>query len=236
MRPTARARPPGSRSRRATGPRPGPPRTRPPRPTGSASIESRTGTGIRAIRPTSTSRPPSGGFTSGTGGNFLDTGGLWRLRWDDIEDPTAGGTLTLLLDGSETPPGGPKLNKIDNLTIDTHGNALIQEDPGNNNHLARVVAYRIADGRLAVLARFDEALFRTGSNPAPLPRLTTDEESSGIVDAEPFLGSGTFILDVQAHTAKGLPAGTGPGTVEELVDRGQLLLLQVDDWAAIYGG
>jgi hypothetical protein len=174
-----------------------------------------------------------GGFTSGSGPNALDTGGLWRLRWDDIEDPDSGATLTLLLDGSETPPDGTKLNKIDNMTIDTHGNIVIQEDPGNVNHLARIVAYRISDGALGVVAKFDETLFGTGAT-ADSNKLTIDEESSGIIDTEDFLGAGTFIFDAQVHTAKGLPAGTGPGTVHEFVERGQYLFMTVNDWSDVY--
>jgi len=38
------------------------------------------------------------------------------------------------------------------------------------------------------------------------------------------------------HSAKGLIAGSGPGTVEELVENGQLLLMKVRNWAAVYGG
>jgi hypothetical protein len=174
-----------------------------------------------------------GGVVSGSGLNGGDTGGLWRLRWDDIENPDAGATLTLLLDGSETPNDGTKLNKPDNLTIDAHGNILIQEDPGNVNHIARIVAYRISDGALGVVAKFDSNLFSTGATADPT-KLTIDEESSGIIDTEQFLGAGTFFLDAQVHTAKGLPAGTGPGTVQEFVERGQFLTLKVDDWSAVY--
>ena len=117
-----------------------------------------------------------------------DGGGLWRLRFANIENPSLGGTLQLLLDGTEEIAAGePKLNKPDNMAIDAHGNLLIQEDPGSNNHLARIVAYRISDGALGVVGRFDAALFGAGS--ATL--LTIDEESGGIVDTEAFLGAGT---------------------------------------------
>ncbi len=104
-----------------------------------------------------------------------DGGGLWRLTFSDIENPLAGGTLELLLDGSET----IGLSKPDNLTVDADGgHILIQEDPGNIAHVARIVAYRIADGATAVVARFDPALFDPAVAGSTL--LTRDEESSGV--------------------------------------------------------
>ena len=172
-----------------------------------------------------------GAVTEGSGVTIRDGGGLWRLHFTNIENPSLGGTLELLLDGSEViATGQPKLNKPDNTAIDTHGNLLIQEDPGANNHVARIVAYRISDGALGVVATFDPALFAATSPTL----LTIDEESSGIVDTEGFLGAGTFVFDAQVHTSAGLPAGTGPGTVQEYVERGQLLTLKVDNWSAVY--
>ena len=176
-----------------------------------------------------------GGETSGTGLDGRDGGGLWRLRFVDIDRPFLGATLTLLLDGSQSLGATePKFNKPDNMTVDRSGNILIQEDPGNNNHLARIIAYRISDGALAVVARFDETLFGPGATDDPA-RLTIDEESSGIIDASRYLGRGTYLFDAQIHTAKNLPAGTGPGTVQEYVENGQLLLLKVSDWGDVYG-
>ncbi len=151
-----------------------------------------------------------GGSTLTTFPYTRDGGGLWRLRFKNVDKPEQGAKLTLLLDGTEElGVGEPKMNKPDNMTIDRHGNLLIQEDPGGNAHVARIVAYRIKDGALGVVARFDESLF-SGATP-----LTIDEESSGIIDASSVWGRGAFLFDAQVHTAAGLPAGTGPGTVQE---------------------
>ena len=170
-----------------------------------------------------------------------DGGGLWRLTFNNIEDPQAGGTLELLLDGSEA----IGLNKPDNLTFDQDGtNLLIQEDPGGNAHLARIVAYRTTDGATATIAAFDPALFDPATAGPNL--LTIDEESSGIIDAsdvyyaEPTTieeataqadhkrRGGTFLFDAQVHTATGLD---NPGAQ---VERGQMLLLEIADWENVY--
>ena len=164
-----------------------------------------------------------------------DGGGFWRLRFQNIEKPEKGATLTLLLDGSEEiAPGAPKFNKPDNMTMDGHGNVLIQEDPGGNAHLARIVAYRVSDGALGIVAAFDPARFSPDAVGTP-SFLTLDEESSGIIDTERQLGAGTFLFDAQVHTDLGLPVGLGPNTVQEYVENGQLLLLKVNDWSAVYG-
>ena len=150
-----------------------------------------------------------------------DGGGLWRLRFIDVNRPELGATLALLLDGTES----PYLNKPDNMTIDDEGNILIQEDPGNNAHLARIVAYRVEDGAMGVLAQFDPALF-SPVVPASPGFLTQDEESSGIIDISKLVHRGsTFLLDAQIHRASADPA---------LVEPGQLLTLTVHSWGDIY--
>ncbi len=168
------------------------------------------------------------GAPASTGRFGRDGGGLWRLTFDDIERPELGGSLTLLLDGSEP----PFLNKPDNMAIDGEGNLLIQEDPGNNVALGRIVAYRIADGAHGVLARFDPALFGwkgnrlPNGNPVLEPgQLTFDEESSGIIDAHAVIGPRWFLFDAQIHRAE---------TDPELVQGGQLLALHVDAWKDVY--
>jgi Bacterial protein of unknown function (DUF839) len=181
-------------------------------------------------------RPNDYYFTTTEGGDTTpdpkvgatrDGGGLWRLSFQDIERPELGGTLTLLLDGSEA----PYLNKPDNITIDERGNLLIQEDPGGNDSLARIVAYPISDGARAVLAQFDPALFGvtdpTATAPADRAELTTDEESSGIIDVSGTRSqSGAFLFDAQVHL---------PHPDPELVEHGQLLTMTVANWNRVYG-
>jgi hypothetical protein len=119
------------------------------------------------------------------------------------------------------------------MTIDAKGNLLIQEDPGNNVSLARIVAYRIADGARGVVAQFDPALFgwqgATAPDGSPVlgdGQITFDEESSGIIDAKSTIGPGWFLLDAQVHKAS-------PDS--ELVEEGQMLATKVGDWDDVYG-
>jgi len=182
---------------------------------------------------TSGGKDATSGTDPATGANNgRDGGGLWRLRFADVDKPWLGATLELLLDGSEA----IGLVNPDNMAIDGHGNLLMQEDPGSHVHVARIVAYRIRDGRTGVVAQFDPARFGRDAAIANTPEyLTLDEESSGIVPTSKYLGPGTFLFDTQVHTTKHLPPGTGPGTVQEHVENGQLLLLRVVNWHAVYG-
>jgi hypothetical protein len=105
---------------------------------------------------------------------------------------------------------GPQM--FDNLTINTRGQVVIQEDVGGQEYIGGIWVYDIASGALTKVARHDPARFTTG---AP-GFLTKDEESSGIIPA-PFLGEGWHLLDVQAHFA----------ISGELVQGGQLLAMQI---------
>lgn len=158
-----------------------------------------------------------------------DGGGLWKLTYEDVQNPELGATLELVLDGSEA----PYLNKPDNVDLDATGNLLIQEDPGTNDHLARIVAYDVDTGARGVVGQADPAVFAPG---ATRPDSTTDEESSGIIDASSLLGRGWWLLDFQNH--KGYPTAGAPGWAAdpsgEIVQFGQLLALKVGDWEDVY--
>ncbi len=143
-----------------------------------------------------------------TTASFTGNSRLWRLHFNDPADPASGGTLDMLLDGSE----GQKM--MDNITITHNGLVLIQEDPGNQTHIARVWMYNIQRDALKPLAWHDPARFTPGTPGF----LTQDEESSGIIDVSDILGGGWFLLGVQAHYNIG---------DTELVEGGQLLALHI---------
>ena len=145
-----------------------------------------------------------------TTASFATNSRLWRLRFNDIEHPENGGTIEILLTGSE----GHKM--FDNITMDRLGRLLLQEDPGNNGWVAKIWLYDTSNGQLIEVAAHDPAFF---APPVVPPALTTDEESSGIIDASRILGRGWFLLDVQAHFTHAVPA---------LVEGGQLLAMYVD--------
>jgi hypothetical protein len=144
-------------------------------------------------------------FYFATTASFTTPSRLWRLHFNDLANLAAGGTIDMLLDGTE----GQKM--FDNITIDKKGHVYLVEDVGNNAHLGKVWRYTIAADTLTQIAQHNPALFTSG---AP-GFLTQDEEASGIIDASAAIGPGWFLLDVQAHYA----------TDSELVEGGQLLAI-----------
>ncbi len=145
---------------------------------------------------------------------------LWRLRFDDIQNPEAGGTLTNLL------PNSSPQRMMDNICIDGLGRILIQEDLGNTSVLGRIWLYGIDSGDLIEVARHNPTLF----DPTSPHWMTNDEEASGIIDASEILGEGWFLLDVQAHKAIAAPDPYG------LVQHGQLLAMYVPPRLGRSGG
>jgi hypothetical protein len=140
---------------------------------------------------------------------FTAASRLWRLTFDDIDNPAAGGTIDELVEG---PEGGHKM--FDNITVSNRGQVIIQEDPGNQAYIARVWRYYPDTDKLVEVAHFDNDLFAPVSDGF----ITQDEESSGVIDASSILGDGWFLFDDQVHASLSDP---------ELVERGQYQALHV---------
>jgi hypothetical protein len=147
-----------------------------------------------------------------TTANLTQNCRLWHLQFDDIERPELGGTIEILLKGTEGH------GMLDNVTIDRLGRIVMDEDPGNNARVSKVWAYQISTGEFVEVAHHNPKFF----DPAQMGTadfITQDEETSGIIDAAHIFGPGWFLLDVQAHKVS---------TDTELVEGGQLLAMFID--------
>ncbi len=180
-----------------------------------AQLESASKDAGGAFRVTTFQRPEDGAWDPNnpkdfyfvTTASFTGNSRLWRVRFNNPADPAGGGTIELLLDGTE----GQKM--MDNLAINDRGQIVIQEDPGNQAYTAKIWLYDIATGTLNEVAHHDPERFAPGATGF----LTQDEESSGIIDVSSILGEGWYLLDQEAHYA----------TDTELVEGGQLLALHI---------
>jgi hypothetical protein len=154
-----------------------------------------------------------------------ERGRIYRLHFNPV-DPMAGGTLTLLLDGSDG------LVAPDNVDVNRHGELAIEEDPGHDMHAlglerdASIWIYDIAPRKLRRVAEMNRkpaVRHALAADPANRDEAKDDGpglwESSGIVDAEAILGRGSWICDVQAHSLRIAPS-------DETVQGGQLLWLR----------
>lgn len=136
---------------------------------------------------------------------------LYRMRYTDINNPTLGGTVEALLDGTE------QQQMLDNICVvpgtDGHTRILAVEDVGNNAHNGKVWMYDATTDQLTLVAAHFASNGDIGQ--AATAPFTQDEEFSGIIDARDTLGLGWFLLVDQQHSSAGLPAGQ--------VERGQLI-------------
>ncbi|MDZ8054512.1 MAG: SdiA-regulated domain-containing protein [Aulosira sp. ZfuVER01] len=139
---------------------------------------------------------------------------LWRLTFDDITNPDAGGTIDLLIDGDTV--NGVKVNMFDNISIDKYGHILLQEDVGGAAHNGKIWQYDIATDTLKQIAKHDPARFGDIGVAATSP-FNNDEESSGIIDVQDILGPGWFLTSDQAHYTTGVTTSQ--------VEGGQLLAI-----------
>ena len=151
---------------------------------------------------------------------------LWRLRLDDVTNPTLGGVIDLLIDGSK---GGVKVNMLDNMCVAADGKVHLTEDPGNSTYLGKTYVYDPASDTLVPVLKFDAArwgeLAVNGGTPGAVAPYTNDKEISGIIDVSdlfPHAADETvLVLDVQDHSTNAAVAT--PSSVEG----GQLLLVKI---------
>ncbi len=166
-----------------------------------------------------------------------DGGALWKLEFNDVKNPLAGAKLTMLLDGSES----IFMSKPDNIEVDGLGNILIQEDPGGNDAISRLIAYRISDGKMATVAKFKDVYFTPGG----AQFMTNDEENSGVVNATKFIAKAGdtksyYFLNAQVHVPASkarldLVGNTSVAQqLEDSIEGGQIYLMTIPNWDLVY--
>jgi hypothetical protein len=163
--------------------------------------------------------------TTGSPNTVNPFGRLYRLQFDPA-NPTGPVTLTILLDGSEG------IVSPDNIDINKHGELIMCEDPNYNLSTAplnltrdtSLWAYNTHTGKLLRIAEidrntaFNHALAADPGNSSSTLGTPGGWEFSGIVDAEEFLGRGSWLVDIQAHTLRIAPTSA-------TVEGGQVLHL-----------
>ncbi len=153
---------------------------------------------------------------------------LFRLTFDDIKDPEAGGRIEILLNGLDN--GVRRFQMLDSLCVDDWGRVLLQEDSGSKPERSKTMVYDPATEDLRLATITSEKLF--GGGPG---QLTQDEETSGIISVFDLLGEGWYLTNVQAHSkgkfAAPLFDGLDPDQAarlrRSLVEDGQLLAVYI---------
>jgi len=140
-----------------------------------------------------------------TTNSFTSPSRLYRLRFNDVNNPENGGTILAVLDGTESQ------KMLDNIGFDNYGNLMLQEDVGNNTHLGKQWNYNVDTDVLTLLTTHDANRFVSGGPSF----LTEDEEASGTIDMQGILGAGWWMIVTQSHYSIPSP----------IVEGGQMLLV-----------
>jgi len=144
-----------------------------------------------------------------TGGNAANPNGkAHRLVFNDVNNPLLGGTIEVILDGSEG------MVSPDNLEINADGQLLFNEDPNFVPAVdSSIWAYDVNTTSFTRIATMNSALAATLDSAYVFGKW----ETSGIIDASHILGEGWWLFNVQAHYNLADP---------ELVQGGQLLAMK----------
>jgi len=133
-----------------------------------------------------------------------------------VNQPQKGGEIKVILNAKTI---GAQM--FDNLTVMGNGSLLIEEDPGNNEHLAAIWLFDPATGKTEKVLESDAKRFLNKSSAL---YMTQDEENSGIIEITHLVqnaswadkGQRYFLGVMQVHAKSEDP---------ELVEGGQLYLI-----------
>ena len=144
------------------------------------------------------------------------TSQLFQLTFDDITQPEKGGAIKVALNARDI---GAQM--FDNITVAGDGKVLVEEDPGDNPHMAAIWNFDPKTGKAEKVLRVAPEAFMDKNSPE---FLTQDEENSGIIEITDLVRKAPwfetskryFLGSLQVHAKSSDP---------ELVEGGQLYLI-----------
>jgi secreted PhoX family phosphatase len=144
------------------------------------------------------------------------TSQLFQLRFDDVSQPEKGGVIQVVLNARDI---GAQM--FDNLTVGSDGKLLVEEDPGDNPHMASIWQFDPAT-KVAkkILAVSPESFMNKNSGQF----LTQDEENSGVIEITELLKEAKW-FDVKRRYYLGSIQIHAKSSDPELVEDGQLYLI-----------
>ncbi|CAN4273839.1 hypothetical protein MCERHM31_01263 [Methylophilaceae bacterium] len=140
---------------------------------------------------------------------------LSQLVFDDINQPLAGGIISTKIRASEI---GAEM--LDNLTVDAAGRVLLQEDPGEDKHLAAIWLFDPKTNKSSKLFEANAELFKPGARAL----MTSDEEHSGIIEVTDLLVKASW-FDAKRRYYLGTTQAHKPHANSSLVEYGQLWMI-----------
>jgi secreted PhoX family phosphatase len=144
------------------------------------------------------------------------TSQLFQLTFDDMTQPEKGGVIKVVLNARDI---GAQM--FDNITVAGDGKLLVEEDPGDNAHMAAIWQFDPKTGKAEKIVKVAPEAFLDKNSPA---YLTQDEENSGIIDITDLVRKATW-FDASQRYYLGALQVHAKSSDTELIEDGQLYLI-----------
>jgi hypothetical protein len=144
------------------------------------------------------------------------TSQLFQLTFEDIAQPEKGGAIKVVLNARDI---GAQM--FDNITVTGDGKVLVEEDPGDNPHMAAIWLFDPKTGKAEKVLRVAPEVFLDKNSPA---FLTQDEENSGIIEVTELVRKAPW-FEVSKRYFLGALQVHAKSSDPELVEGGQLYLI-----------
>lgn len=142
---------------------------------------------------------------------------LFRMVFDDLAHPERGGSIQAVLNARDI---GAQM--FDNLTVNGDGEVMIEEDPGDNPHMAGIWKFDPVSGKAERVASVSPSRFGDKTSAG---FVTQDEENSGIIEITSLLSQAPWFKPGRRYYL-GVLQVHALSQDQELVEDGQLYLLE----------